>query len=82
MILMIKIDLQLFSILREKLPPEAKGHAVMELNDGSTLTDLLDELDIKRKVTISVNGVQEIDRSRILCDGDDVKIFSSVSGGY
>lgn len=78
---MIKIKLQLFSILREKLPIEAKGRDIMQLNEGATLADLLDELDIKRKVTLSVNGVHKTDKSRILNDGDEVKIFSSVSGG-
>jgi molybdopterin converting factor small subunit len=78
---MIKIKLQLFSILREKLPADAKGRAEMRFKTGATLDELLDELDIKRKVTISVNGIQETDKSRILCDGDEVSIFSAVSGG-
>jgi sulfur carrier protein ThiS len=78
---MIKINLQLFSILREKLPPESKGRSVMHVNEGTTLQDLLDELDIKRRVVISINGVQDSDKSRPLNDGDDVKIFSSISGG-
>jgi molybdopterin converting factor small subunit len=78
---MIIIKLQLFSILREKLPLEAKGRVELQLESGTTLVEILDELNIKRKVTISVNGVQETDKSRILNDGDEVKIFSSVSGG-
>jgi len=77
----IKIHLQLYSILREKLPPEAKGQAVLHLNDGSSLQDLLDELEITRKVVISVNDDHESELSRRLQDGDQVKIFSSISGG-
>ncbi len=77
----MEIHLQLYSILREKLPSDAKGRAVLQLGEGATLADLLDELGIKLKVVISVNGVQESDKSRQLRDGDDVKIFSSVSGG-
>ncbi len=77
----MEIHLQLYSILREKLPIEAKGHAVLQLDEGATLADLLNELGIKLKVVISVNGVQESDKSRQLRDGDAVKIFSSVSGG-
>lgn len=80
-ILMIKINLQLFSILREKLPPESKGRSVMHVDEGTTLQDLLDELGIKRRVVISVNGVQNSDKSHPLNDGDEVKIFSSISGG-
>ena len=77
----MEIHLQLYSILREKLPIDAKGRAVLQLDEGAALADLLNELGIKLKVVISVNGVQESDKSRQLRDGDAVKIFSSVSGG-
>lgn len=78
---MININLQLYSILREKLPADAKGQAVLHFDEGATLADLLDELDVGRKVTISINGTQETDKSRKLSDGDEVKLFQSVSGG-
>lgn len=77
----LEIHLQLFSILREKLPPESKGRTVIQLIEGSTLKDLLTEIDINRRVAISVNDEHEIDRSRVLEDGDEVKIFTSVGGG-
>ncbi len=38
--LVMKIHLHLFSILREKLPREARGEAVLELGEGATLADL------------------------------------------
>ncbi len=75
------IHLQLYSILREKLPIDAKGRTVMQLDEGAMLVDLLNELDIKLKVVISVNGDHEPDKSRQLRDGDHVKIFSAISGG-
>ena len=77
----LEIQLQLFSILRDKLPPESKGRTVIQLLEGSTLKDLLNEIDINRRVAISVNDEHERDRSRILEDGDQVKIFTSVGGG-
>ena len=77
----MEVRLQLYSILREKLPPEAKGRAVMQMNEDASLTDLLEELGITRRVVISVNGTHEGDRSRQLQDGDEIKIFSSISGG-
>ncbi|RLD04771.1 MAG: hypothetical protein DRI65_10100 [Chloroflexota bacterium] len=77
----LEIHLQLFSILRDKLPPELKGRTVIQLTAGSTLKDLLIELDIYRRVAISVNDAQERDHSRTLKDGDKVKIFTSVGGG-
>jgi molybdopterin converting factor small subunit len=77
----LKINLQLYSILREHLPKENGGKAEWQLADEITLADLLERLCIKRKVVISVNDIHETDFSRILKDGDNVKIFSSVSGG-
>ena len=77
----MEIHVQLFSILREILPPEAKGQTVLNLEEEITLADLLDGLGIQRKVVVSVNGAYESDRSRQLHDGDNVKIFTAVSGG-
>ena len=77
----LEIHLQLFSILRDILPPELKGRTVIQLNEGSTLKDLLTEIDINRRVAISVNDEYERNRSRVLEDGDQVKIFTSVGGG-
>jgi sulfur carrier protein ThiS len=79
--LMIEIHLKLYSILREKLPSGSGGRITFQLKNGAVLADLLDELDIQRKVVISVNGVHESDTSRQLQDGDKVQIFSSISGG-
>ena len=77
----MEIHLQLYSILREKLPADAKGRTILKLDEGATLTDLLKQLGIKRRVVISVNDVQESDKSFQLTDGDEVRLFSSVSGG-
>jgi sulfur carrier protein ThiS len=78
---MLDIHLQLYSILREKLPSDAKGRTVMQLDEGATLADLLNELGINLKVVISVNGDHEPDKSRQMRDGDHVRIFSAISGG-
>jgi sulfur carrier protein ThiS len=77
----LEVNLQLYSILREKLPPETKGRSVIKMDNDATLADLLKELDITRRVVISVNDTHEVDMSRQLQDGDEVKIFSSISGG-
>jgi sulfur carrier protein ThiS len=77
----LKINVQLYSILREHLPKETGGEAALQLVDETTLGDLLKSLGIKRKAVISVNDIHETDLSRILEDGDNVKIFSSISGG-
>jgi sulfur carrier protein ThiS len=77
----MEIEVQLYSILREKLPPEAKGKAVFQLNEEATLSDLLRELDITQRVVISINGFHSQDKSQQLVNGDQIKIFSSISGG-
>jgi sulfur carrier protein ThiS len=77
----VNIHLQLFSILRDKLPKEARGETMLDLGDGATVADLLHRLDIQRNVVVSVNDVHEPDKARVLQEGDDIKIFSSVGGG-
>lgn len=77
----MEIHLQLYSILRDKLPEEAKGKADLELEDGATLADLLDKLEIHRRVVVSINGDHVSERSHRLQEGDEVKLFSSISGG-
>lgn len=77
----MEIHVQLFSILRDILPPEAKGRAVLQLNAGATIADLLEQLGISGRVVISVNADLVTDRSYQLKDGDRVKILSSISGG-
>jgi thiamine biosynthesis protein ThiS len=51
------------------------------MKESASLADLLEKLDITRRVVISVNDEHESDMSRQLQDGDKVRIFSSVSGG-
>jgi molybdopterin converting factor small subunit len=77
----MKIFLQLYSILREKLPSETNGQAGWQMKDGMWLQDLIDKLDTTLKVVIRVNDSHETDMSRLFKDGDQVNIFSSISGG-
>jgi sulfur carrier protein ThiS len=77
----VTIHLQLYSILREKLPPEARGRADLAFPDGATLADLLHQFEISRNIVISVNDTHEPDRSRRLADDDLIRIFSAVGGG-
>ena len=38
------------------LPDSDKGKKAMTLNNDSTIADMLDKLQIKRKVVVAVNG--------------------------
>ena len=77
----INVNLRLYSVLREKLPAEARGHVQLALDDDTSLGQILSKLDIPQRAVVSVNGQHETDLDRALCDGDDVRIFSSTSGG-
>ncbi len=77
----LEVHVQLYSILREKLPSEARGSATLQLDVGTTVADIVELFEIKRSVVIGVNGDYERDHSRPVQHGDKVTIFSAVSGG-
>ena len=63
------------------LPNSDKGKATINLKNDSTIADMLDELKIKRKVIVAVNGDEEKGLEHVLSDGDEVLVFTVVSGG-
>ena len=63
------------------LPDSDKGKATMTLNNDSTVADMLDKLQIKRKVVVAVNGDEEKGFDHVLSDGDEVLVFTVISGG-
>ena len=63
------------------LPDSDRGKAAMTLNDDSTIADLLDNLQIKRKVVVAVNGDEEKGLDYVLSEDDEVLVFTVVSGG-
>jgi thiamine biosynthesis protein ThiS len=77
----LEVSVHLHGILRDHLPPEAKGRAAIRLADGATLADLLTHLGVKRRVIIALNGDQEPDKTHILQDGDQVSIYTIIGGG-
>ena len=77
----MEVNLHLYSILREKLPPDKNGRTVLTFEEGITLSDILEEFKIKSRVVISVNGIHEPEKSRCVQDGDEIKIFPAISGG-
>ncbi len=77
----MEVHVQLYSILREKLPSEARGRATLQLEEGTTVADIIEQFEIKRRVVVGVNGAHERDHLRPVQEGDEVKIFSAVSGG-
>ncbi len=77
----MKIKIELLGILAELLPKESKGKGFVELGEASTVKDLLENLGIKRKVTFALNDEHDLDDKQLLKDGDEIMIFTSVTGG-
>ena len=63
------------------LPDSDKGKATIKLNNDSTIADMLNKLKIKRRVVVAVNGDEEKGLDHVLSDGDEVLIFTVISGG-
>jgi len=78
----VQVQIALYSLFREKLPPENRGRATIELPEGSTLADLLAKLEINIAAICSLNGQIEHDFTKQLSDGDEVHIFRPVGGGW
>ena len=77
----MKINLELMGPLVDFLPDADKGKATLTLNNDSTIADLLDKLQIKRKVVVAVNGDEEKGLDHVLIEDDEVLVFTVVSGG-
>ncbi len=78
----VRVHVKLMSRFRVYFPPEAHGEADIELSDGATLADLVEQLAIHRRVKLfAVNGEHEKDLNRVLRDGDSVRVFPFVVGG-
>ena len=91
----MQIHVQLFSILRDCLPPGTqRGQTNVTLADGATLADLIthlgvdenlgfaaEEIAAKARWQVLVSDKFEADMGRVLRDGDEVKILPPISGG-
>ena len=77
----MKINLELLGPLVDYLPDSDRGKAAYELNKGSSIEDMLEKLQIRRKVVVAVNGDEEKGLDYVLSDGDEVLVFTVVSGG-
>ena len=78
---MVKLNVQLFGILADHLPEGEKGKTILEFEDTLTFKELTKKLGIRRRVNFAVNGEHDLDDTHVLNDGDEVLVFSTVSGG-
>jgi sulfur carrier protein ThiS len=78
----MKVNVRLHGRLRDLLPPEARGRASVELDDGASLGDLLSELNVEpANLAISLNGHIVGEDERVLQPGDEVQMFAGIGGG-
>ncbi len=78
----MKVKVKLFGHLREKLPQENEGGALLELREGATVSDLLSHLSLPLDAapTIFINDRQER-RDASLHEGDRVSLIPPLVGG-
>ena len=80
----MQIEVKLFANLRKKLPPGSSGSkATLTLDDGATITTIIQQLDIPLEFAqmVLVNGEQTREFDRPLTNDDTVSIFPPVAGG-
>lgn len=77
----MRITLILHSYLRDKLPPEARGRAVLELAEGSQVADAFRPLDLPAGAAWALNGSIQHDLALPLQDGDELRVFRAGAGG-
>ena len=77
----MKIKVVLYSTLRDKLPPENHGRIDMELSDGSTASDVVQQLNLLQPFFCAVNGEIERNMNRPIQGGDELHFFRPGAGG-
>ena len=77
----MKVNIELMGSLVDYLPDSERGESVLMLKDESTIADLLAHLKIKRRVIVAVNGDEEKGMEHVLSEGDEVLVFTVISGG-
>lgn len=78
----MRIDVRLYTILRHRPDGQILGRLSLELREGSTVADLLRQLDVPDDlpIVISVND-EQADPSVALHDGDRIELIPAVAGG-
>ena len=77
----MQIKIELMGSLVDYLLDSERGQATLALKDESTIADLLSNLQIKRRVIVAVNGDEEKEMNFVLSEGDEVLVFTVISGG-
>lgn len=77
----MRVNVILHSILREKLPAEARGRAALEFPEGALVRDVFARLDLPAGALWAVNEQVDKNLDRPLADGDTLRFFRPGAGG-
>ncbi|WP_027340676.1 MoaD/ThiS family protein [Halonatronum saccharophilum] len=78
----MEVEVRLFATLRSILAKEDRGVGIVDIEEGSSVDDLIEYLEIPRDIPliIMINGQRKSEES-LLKEGDRVGIFPPVGGG-
>jgi len=79
----MKIEVALFATLSKYLPPGAQNRrAVIEVEDGSTVRDVLNQLGVPAELPniLLVNG-RQAPETTVLKAGETLSVFPPLAGG-
>ena len=74
------VNIKLHGILRDYLPKKAKGRTTLTVPEGTTISNIIEQLKIKQTVSAVVNGA-ETENSHTLQNGDELQMFRLIAGG-
>ena len=74
------VNIKLHGILRDYLPKKAKGRTTLTVPEGTTISNIIEQLKIKQTVSAVVNGI-EVENKYTLQDDDDLQMFRLIAGG-
>ena len=77
----MRIHIRLHGALRDKLPPENKGQAVLEVSGDVTATAVLDQLTLRGYLQVAINQTITENLDTPLQDGDTLEVFRPAAGG-
>jgi sulfur carrier protein ThiS len=77
----MQIHVRLHGALRDKLPAEMKGRAVLDFEEGTTVTAVLAHLSLHGRIQVALNQKTTENKDTILQDGDRLEIFRPAAGG-
>ena len=78
----MKVYLRLYGPLRDKLPKENRGGAILDVDHGTTVAQILASVEIDwEDVLWAISEQHDTDAERPLADGDELSVFTHVAGG-